>query len=144
MPASESTVFQVNLKTAKGALINVYARDDADLSVRLQQLESMVGQVAAVEAALEAASAAGGILAPAAMQAQPVQQQQPQYQQPAQQQPPWAQPQQAPQQQHSAAPQCQHGPRVHRSGVSKTGKPYDAWFCSSQDRNAQCAPEWSR
>jgi hypothetical protein len=38
---------------------------------------------------------------------------------------------------------CAHGKRQFKSGVNKSGKPYKAFFCSSQDRNNQCAPEWA-
>lgn len=44
----------------------------------------------------------------------------------------------------SATPSCVHGGRTFRSGVNKQGKPWQAWFCPSPDRNAQCDPEWVR
>jgi hypothetical protein len=37
---------------------------------------------------------------------------------------------------------CEHGPREYKEGTSKAGKPYKAWFCSSADRDYQCAPKW--
>lgn len=43
-----------------------------------------------------------------------------------------------------AGPSCAHGPRTYKEGVSKQGKPYKAWFCSSQDRNNQCPAEWAK
>lgn len=40
---------------------------------------------------------------------------------------------------------CQHGEMVFKSGVSKSsGKPYKGFFCPSNDRNAQCKPEFIR
>ena len=65
--------------------------------------------------------------------------------------PQYAQPQQqgyAPPQQAAPAgpgPSCVHGPRVFKSGTSKSsGKPYKMWACPSRDRNNQCDPEWVR
>jgi hypothetical protein len=40
-----------------------------------------------------------------------------------------------------AAPTCAHGPRKHKSGTAKSGKPYSAWFCQSQGPD-KCDPEW--
>jgi hypothetical protein len=40
---------------------------------------------------------------------------------------------------------CAHGEMTFRSGVSKSsGKPYKGFFCPSQDRNAQCSPQFIR
>lgn len=39
---------------------------------------------------------------------------------------------------------CSHGERQYKEGVSKAGKTYKAYFCSSQDKDAQCAPEWAK
>lgn len=68
----------------------------------------------------------------------------------------------APQQQASSAPQdhsstppqqqapsgeqkfCAHGEMQYKTGVSKAGKTYKGFFCSSQDRNAQCSPQWAK
>jgi hypothetical protein len=41
-------------------------------------------------------------------------------------------------------PACVHGARVFKSGTSKAGKPYKMWACPSQNRQAQCDPEWVR
>ena len=42
-----------------------------------------------------------------------------------------------------AAPKCQHGDMVHKTGVSaKTGKPYEGYTCSAKNRAEQCPPIW--
>lgn len=41
-------------------------------------------------------------------------------------------------------PQCKHGAREHKEGVSsKTGKPYSGWVCSSKNRKDQCEAMWN-
>lgn len=37
---------------------------------------------------------------------------------------------------------CKHGEMPWKSGTSRQGKTYAGWFCSSQDRNDQCDPQW--
>lgn len=39
-------------------------------------------------------------------------------------------------------PQCQHGDRQLREGVSKMGKPYRGWMCHKPPKNNQCEPIW--
>ncbi len=119
----EGTVLQANFKTRQGTLLNVYASNAAELSQLLEELEATATQVAALEGVLGAASAAAPVSAPPSQQPKGT---------------PVAQPSGG-----GAAPTCQHGPRVFREGTSRAGKPYKAWFCSSQDRDAQCKPEWA-
>jgi hypothetical protein len=38
--------------------------------------------------------------------------------------------------------QCKHGFMNHKSGVGKTGKPYEGYVCPETDRNQQCKPVW--
>ena len=40
------------------------------------------------------------------------------------------------------APKCDHGHRLKREGVGKTGKPYSGWVCSEKSRDRQCPPIW--
>jgi len=40
------------------------------------------------------------------------------------------------------APKCDHGHRLKREGVGKTGKPYSGWVCSEKSRANQCPPIW--
>ena len=43
-----------------------------------------------------------------------------------------------------AIPQCKHGARERKSGISsKTGKPYSGWVCSSKNRKDQCEAMWN-
>jgi hypothetical protein len=34
-------------------------------------------------------------------------------------------------------PQCKHGFMTHKTGVGKTGKPYEGYVCPETDRNMQ-------
>ena len=43
----------------------------------------------------------------------------------------------------NAVPQCPHGYREYKSGVSKAGKPYKMWVCPETNRDLQCKPEWA-
>ena len=125
MAAPDTTAFQVNIKSPGGTLLNIYATDAADLSQKLEELESHAAQIAAIEGVFGAVSHAAPIAAP-----------------PSQQVPgnaPSSPGNGAP----GAAPSCVHGPRIFREGVSKsTGKPYKMWACSNPDRNTQCKAEW--
>jgi hypothetical protein len=38
--------------------------------------------------------------------------------------------------------QCKHGFMNHKSGVGKTGKPYEGYVCPELDRAQQCKPVW--
>jgi hypothetical protein len=40
------------------------------------------------------------------------------------------------------AQQCKHGFMTHKTGVGKTGKPYEGYVCPETDRNQQCKPVW--
>ncbi len=128
MPAPETTALQINFKTRAGTLINIYAVDEADLSAKLEQIESVSSQIGALEGVLNAASSASGISAPPS--AQPTGSTFPRQAEA---------PSNAPS---SAAPSCVHGVRRFKEGISKAGKPYKMWACPSSDRNAQCSPEW--
>jgi hypothetical protein len=39
-------------------------------------------------------------------------------------------------------PQCKHGFMTHKTGIGKTGKPYEGYVCPETDRNQQCKPVW--
>ena len=42
-----------------------------------------------------------------------------------------------------AAPKCQHGDMIHKSGVSsKTGRPFEGYTCTAKQRAEQCPPIW--
>ena len=38
--------------------------------------------------------------------------------------------------------QCKHGFMTHKTGVGKTGKPYEGYVCPETDRGKQCKPVW--
>lgn len=131
--SKENLGLQVNFKSRGGTLINLYASDIADLSVKLEEIESVAAQIGALEGVLNANSAASGISAPPSAQSGSEVPSRP-----AQGPPGGTQLSQG------AAPSCAHGPRTFKSGISKAGKPYKLWACSSYDRNDQCQPEWVR
>jgi hypothetical protein len=39
---------------------------------------------------------------------------------------------------------CKHGARDYKEGVSKAGKTYKGFFCTSTDRDDQCGPDWAK
>ena len=39
-------------------------------------------------------------------------------------------------------PQCKHCFMTHKTGLGKTGKPYEGYVCPETDRNQQCKPVW--
>ena len=131
MPAPESTQLQVNLKTPMGTLINIYATDEADLSAKLEQVEKVAPQIAALEGVFTAASNAAGIAAPPSRQTPGNPPSRPGNDPSSGSTPP------------GAAPSCAHGPRIYRSGVSKAGKPYKLWACTARG-SEQCDPQWIR
>lgn len=126
----EGTTLQVNIKTPAGTLLNIYAQDGADLSARLEELEGAASQIAALEGVFNAAV----LTRPAAPGGR--------------REEPWEATtrehaaQQAAAQSDSAAPACQHGLRVHKTGVGKSGKPWSGWFCPQPRGQAQCEPKW--
>lgn len=124
MAAPETTALQVNFKTRAGTLINLYAVDEADLSAKLEQIEGVAPQIAALEGVLNAVSAAGNISAPPSAQGAGNGA---------------SSPSGAPS---GAVPSCVHGPRIFKEGVSKAGNPYKMWACTNRDRDSQCKPEW--
>lgn len=123
--AADNVTFQVNFKTPRGTLINLYATDEAHLSTLLEALPTQA--ILEEESLLTAASNAA----------------------------PLTQPQQttAPQQQgyQQAAPavrtsptgeSCFHGQYVWAEGISKkTGKPYKMWKCPQP--GTDCKPSFA-
>jgi hypothetical protein len=128
----DAWVLQINLKTPHGALINIRGFNAFDLAANLEAISGMAHEILECEAAFFPAQA------PAIPQAlvtglgaAPVQ---PQYQQ-APPAPAYPQ-QQAP----SNAPMCQHNlpAKYVAGGISKTGRPYKAFWACSLPREAQC------
>jgi hypothetical protein len=44
----------------------------------------------------------------------------------------------------ASRPDCEHGPRVRKGGISeRTGKPWAAFMCPAPRGDGQCPPEWA-
>lgn len=141
MSAGDSIRYQANFKTPGGALINVYAESDFELKDQLKSLiEALAPDIIAAERALTAVS--NVTYTPPTSQ-QPAAPEPPPFAQP-QHQESYSQSSPVAQQPQQHGPSCQHGAMIYREGTSKSGKPYKAYFCPSQDRNNQCDPQWIR
>ena len=128
--AMEDWKLQVSYKTPTGDLINIRAQTSEELSVMLEGVSDYSTQIAAtgklIQGAYTAAplgttgSTAGIVQSPTSTTA----------------------PQSAPSVTAGlSTPTCIHGPRTHRSGVSKTtGKPYAFWSCPLPQGPEQCKP----
>jgi len=128
--AMEDWKLQVSYKTPTGDLINIRAQTAEELSVMLEGVSDYSTQIAAtgklIQGAYTAAplgttgSTAGTVQSPTSTTA----------------------PQSAPSATAGlSTPTCIHGPRTHRSGVSKTtGKPYAFWSCPLPQGPEQCKP----
>jgi len=128
--AMEDWKLQVSYKTPTGDLINIRAQTAEELSVMLEGVSDYSSQIAAtgklIQGAYTAAplgttgSTAGIVQSPTSTTA----------------------PQSAPSATAGlSTPTCIHGPRTHRSGVSKTtGKPYAFWSCPLPQGPEQCKP----
>lgn len=149
MTTDASWAIQVSPKLPDGTLVNVRAATPQDLEQMLSWVEAnsaaivkaaasltTVGQVPA----LAQMAAPGGV---SVQQGPPAQQQGGWGQQPPAQQSPDFYTQQQPQGQ-GPKPSCRHGERTYRTGTGKNGKPWQAWFCPSSNRNDQCEAEWVR
>lgn len=141
MSAGDSVRYQINIKTPGGTLINLYAESDFELKDQLRSLtEHLSPDILAAEQVLTAVN--NVTYTPPASQQQS----------PASEPPPFAQPQQGSysqsspvaQQPQQHGPSCQHGAMIYREGTSKSGAPYKAYFCPSQNRKNQCDPQWIR
>lgn len=124
MTAPADTVFQVNLKTPAGSLLNIYASNGGELDELLDAFEGFIPKITAIESLLTGASNVART-APVA--------------------PPTQQPAAAPAAAEPAAPAgevlCEHGQpaKLIPAGVSKAnGRPYRAFYACAQPREAQC------
>ena len=128
--ANEDWKLQVSYKTPSGDLINIRANTSEELSVLLEGVSDYSTQIAATGKLIQGAytvaplgttgSTAGIVQSPTSTTA----------------------PQSAPSAMGGlSTPTCIHGPRTHRSGVSKTtGKPYAFWSCPLPQGPEQCKP----
>lgn len=138
MPAPETTVLQVNFKTAGDSLINVYAATPEQFDAALDFLATRIGKIAEVES-----SAKGAAVLAQAMQVTEVQQAPP----PAAPAPPtsggWGAP--APAQQtygQPTVPVCVHGVRKAVKGNGAKGE-WRAYMCPTPKGTPnQCDPVW--
>jgi hypothetical protein len=128
--AMEDWKLQVSYKTPTGDLINIRAQTAEELSVMLEGVSDYSTQIAATGKLIQGAytasplgttgSTAGTVQTPTSTTV----------------------PQSAPSATAGlSTPTCIHGPRTHRSGVSKTtGKPYAFWSCPLPQGPEQCKP----
>ena len=117
MPASQDDRLQCNFKTPAGTLINLYAKDAAELSSLLEDLEGTAPQITAVEEMFRATAAAAPVTGPPSKQTAPPS--------------------------GSVVPSCGHGARVWKSGTGKKG-PWSAWMCPApREDSSRCEPVWN-
>lgn len=128
-PDPEGWVLQINFKTQRGALINIRGFNPFDLAANLEAVRGMADQILEAEAELFGQSNVQAI--PPALHALGAQPVAPSFGQPQQQN--W-QPQQ------QGAPMCQHGEpaKYVQGGMSRTGRPYKAFWACARDRANQC------
>jgi hypothetical protein len=129
--ATEDWRLQVSYKTPSGDLINVRANTSEELSVLLEGVSDYSTQIAATGRMIQGAYTTSP-LGTAGSTADTVQS-------PTSKTSPQAGPSSTG---GLSTPTCIHGPRVHRSGVSKkTGQPYSFWACPTpQGTPDQCKP----
>lgn len=118
--------FQVNFKTPAGTLVNVYADSVGEACVILEEYMSVGYPL--IQAA-EAITTGGIVAASPAPVQQPVQQTAP-----VQAAAGWS-PAAA-----GVAPNCDHGEPMRHvpAGISKTGKPYKAFYACARPRGEAC------
>lgn len=143
MPANDQTVLQLNFRTHGDSLINVYATNPDQLDAALDALAARVARIAEVESAFKGAAVVAQQMAVTPVAAPPVEAAPPPPAWAATAPPPaapaWGPPTPA---QPVAAPQCQHGARVARTGNSAKG-PWRAWMCPTpKGTPGQCEPQW--
>lgn len=122
MPASADDKIQINIKTPGGTLINLYNPDIGGMSKLLEDVEGIAPQIAAIEKVFGATAAAKPITStnqkaapfPTNGGAAP-----------------------------DACPNCDHGQKVFKQGVSSVG-PWTAWMCPApKDTPGRCAPQYN-
>lgn len=123
MAAPESTKFQINYKLSDGTLVNIYAKDQADLEASLTTIADLSSLVSSTGSSLGATAPSGSgaiAYAKAALGATVVQ---------------------APT---GDAPDCKHGTMSFRSGVGQKG-PWKGWMCAAPKGAVdKCDTVWVR
>jgi len=124
----EDWKLQVSFKSPSGDLINLRAGTGDEMSVLLENISELSGQIAATGRMLSGANALAPLATPVTTPDIPA----------------WgvSSPTQAPPASPTPAvqgvPTCAHGPRKFLSGVSKkNNKPYSMWVCT-QPQGQQC------
>lgn len=129
--AADNVTFQVNFKTPRGTLINLYAQDEAHLTGLLEALPTQA--ILEEEALLSAANNAAPLTVPQQTQSVPQQQG---YQQNA------PAPQAQSTQRLSPNQACEHGSYEWREFTSAKGNAIKGWFC--QQKGSDCKPQFVR
>jgi hypothetical protein len=120
--AAPSTKLQVNLKSGQ-ALVNVYADDPEELAMLLSEIGEKTGQIASLQAEMDAAyRVTAGLGAASDVSSQGSGQQ----------------PARAAQGGPGPAPHCAHGARVYVSSRTQKDIPFEAWDCPSKGQGG-CA-----
>jgi len=120
---------QLNFKVGD-TLVNLYADDVSEFDEGLEVLTARAGQLAELTALAQSAAEAAGILRSPLAQRPPA----------ATPQGPKAPAQGGPAGDSAPGPQCEHGPRIFKTGTSaKTGRSWRAWDCPSNI----CARQWA-
>lgn len=126
--SNEDWKLQVSYKTPAGDMINIRAKTADELSVLLEGIGDYSTQIASVQKLVVGAYNAAPLSTPTSTP--PVTA----YSSPAQETQHTGQPT-------TGTPTCQHGQRIHKSGVSsKTGRPYAMWVCPLPQGPDQCKP----
>lgn len=128
--SNEDWKLQVSIRTSDSRdsdMINIRANTADELSVLLEGISDYSAQVAATARMVRASYN----VAPLGTSTSTVDTQQFKPSAPTQAQPPSG----------TSNPTCVHGPRIWRSGISKSnGKPYAFWSCPLPQSPEQCKP----
>lgn len=127
MTAGKDTLVQVNFKTPRGTLINVYGDDEQSFDFGLAILVDRIAQLAEIEQQLSGAGAVAEQITLAPVQPPAAAG----FTEPAPQAPPaasWGAPAAPAAFTQGATRQCVHGAMVARSGSGAKG-PWKGWFC---------------
>jgi hypothetical protein len=120
MAASNSdTQLQVNFKLKDGTLVNVYAKNNADLEGQLTQIQDLSTLISSVSASLNEAASANATVAYAtkALGAAPI---------------------------NGDSPTCKHGEMNYRTGQGAKG-PWKGWMCNApKGATDKCDTVWVR
>lgn len=114
---ADGWLVQASFKTARGALINVRAMTVAELDVQIEAMGEIAERILEVEALFAPVGAPMAAMGGRPVSAPPASSGAP-----------------------TNAPTCEHGQAAKyvKGGISKTGKPYSAFWACAFDRDNQC------